>query len=102
MAYTYDLGTSRGEVRFRIGDTSEAHAVYSDAEIDYFLTLGGSTLGAVREAIRHLMTVNAHRLDAARVAALQSILDELGGMPELQVTYPAALPMDRGYIETDY
>lgn len=100
MAYTYDVSTSRGQVRLAIGDTSEAHAVFSDAEVDRFLSMGGSFDGGVNEALRTLITIHAHRGDAARVASLQAALRNRGGdLPTIVVGYPAELPMDVGYDE---
>lgn len=101
MAFTYDLSTSRGEVRFGIGDTNEAHALFTDAEIDHFLSVGGTTNQAIVEGLRHLLVYHAHRLDPARAAAIKSAIEDRGGMPTVQITYPAALPMDAGYDESD-
>jgi hypothetical protein len=37
--FTYDLATAVGQVRFEVGDTNEATALFTDAEIAYQLTL---------------------------------------------------------------
>jgi len=37
LAYTYDLSTSIGKVRLNCQDTSEANAIFDDAEIQAFL-----------------------------------------------------------------
>lgn len=42
MAYTYDLTTDIGKVRRDIGDTVEADAHFTDAELQSFLDEGGS------------------------------------------------------------
>ena len=39
MACTYDITTDRGKVRLIIGDTSTTACVFSDAEIDIFLSM---------------------------------------------------------------
>lgn len=39
MAYTYDVTTARGQVRLLSFDTPEAQAIFSDDEIDAFLSL---------------------------------------------------------------
>jgi hypothetical protein len=55
MAFTYDLTTDRGKVRFQVGDSIEDKGPrptginYSDAEIDYFLD-AGSVAAAVAQA----------------------------------------------------
>ena len=102
MAYTYDITTNRGKVRFQIGDTTEAHGIYTDAEIDNALTEGGSVTGAVAYLLRQQKSVHAIRGDSARVAAIDEALAAIGGdMPEITVTMPDLLPMDSGYDETD-
>lgn len=42
MAFTYDVSTNRGKVRLLCFDRVEADAVFTDAEIDAFLSLGNS------------------------------------------------------------
>jgi len=44
MACTYDVTTDRGKVRLIIGDTSITDCVFSDVEIDYFLTANSSNI----------------------------------------------------------
>lgn len=44
MAFTYDPTTDRGKVRLLVRDSSEATAVFSDAEIDAFLSMAGSDI----------------------------------------------------------
>jgi hypothetical protein len=39
MAFTYDVTTSRGRVRLNIGDTVQASAIFTDEEIDAFLSM---------------------------------------------------------------
>lgn len=60
MAFTYDLTTSRGKVRFKIGDTVKDSGPrpngsnYSDEEIDYFLTEAGTVDAAAALAFETL------------------------------------------------
>ncbi len=47
MAATYDLTTNVGKVRLIIGDTDvhpESDAIFTDAEINHFLTVNGSDI----------------------------------------------------------
>lgn len=50
MAFTYDITTDRGKVRFNLGDYTENKGPrprktnFSDAEIDYLLTTQGSSI----------------------------------------------------------
>ena len=48
MVVTYDLTNNIGKVRLMIGDTDTTDAVFTDAEITYFLTVnsGNITLAA--------------------------------------------------------
>lgn len=104
MAFTYDntLSTDLAKARFRLGDTSVEHPVYTDAEITQFLTDGGSVAGAVAEAQKHQKRVAAWRGDSERVGPIDEALALDGsGMPTLTVSMPAALPMDAGYDETN-
>lgn len=53
MAFTYDITTDRGKVRFVLGDITSAAGIlpggsnFSDAEIDTILTLAGTWQKAV-------------------------------------------------------
>lgn len=37
MAFTYDISTTRGKVRFRVGDTDSNDPLLTDAEVDFVL-----------------------------------------------------------------
>ncbi len=112
MAFTYDLTTDRGATRLRLSDTDANAYVFEDAEVDYFLTLGGSVKGAVIEGIKVLMMSKALRVkratimgltidDTAQVQGLKDMLKVLGGdLPQVTVNMPALLPMDVGYDES--
>lgn len=113
MAFTYDLSTDRGALRLKLGDTNVAAYVFEDAEIDYFLSAGGSVQAGLRAAIETLITSRAYRVkratsmgvtidDTDQVRELRAWLRELGGpvsLPTVSVTFPARLPSDQGYDE---
>lgn len=44
MTYTYDLSTAIGQVRLLCRDNVEADAVFTDAEIQAYLTMEGSSV----------------------------------------------------------
>lgn len=111
MAFTYDLSTDRGLLRLELGDTDASAYIFEDAEIDQFLTRGGSVTGGTRAAIQVLLTSRAYRIkratsmgvtidDTAQVRELQALLAMLGGpltLPSVTVTFPGRLPSDPGY-----
>jgi hypothetical protein len=111
MAFTYDLTTDRGATRLRLSDANANAYVFEDAEIDYFLTLGGSVKAAVIEGVKVLMMDKARRVkratvmgltidDTAQVQGLKDMLKVLGGdLPQVTISMPALLPMDVGYDE---
>lgn len=112
MAFTYDLSTDAGKVRLRIADTNSAAYAFEDAEIAYFLTDGGTVIGAARLALQTLLTDAARRErafklpgldydDKGRVVALQQALANLGGsLPTVDIIMTATLPFDSMYVET--
>lgn len=55
MAYTYDLSDGIGQVRFEIQDTTEATALFTDAEITYKLNENsGNVLRTASDLLRVL------------------------------------------------
>ena len=44
MAFTYDITTDRGKVRFLVQDNDATTYVFQDAEIDYLITLAPGNL----------------------------------------------------------
>lgn len=112
MAFTYAIGTDRGKVRLRLSDTSSAAYAFEDDEIDYFLTEGGSVLGAVKMGLQVLLTDAARRQraftvpgltydDKGRVAALQQALTNLGGdLATIEVLAPTTHAFDAGFTES--
>jgi hypothetical protein len=110
MAFTYAIATDAGKVRLRISDTNSASYAFEDDEIAYFLTEGGSVVGACRMAIQTLLTDSARRMkmfsnpgqtydDRGRVAGLQQALANLGGdLPTIDIAQSDTLPFDSAYI----
>lgn len=113
MAFTYDLTTSRGQLRLTTADTNSAAYAFEDAEIDYWLTTAGTVTGAAVLAMRTLLADRARRVkafavggqsysDAAQVAGIVAWLRVHGGdLPAASVILPAELPMDASYDEVD-
>lgn len=102
MAFTYDgtLGTDLAKTRFGIGDTNAAHPVYTDAEVNQFISDGGSVAGGIAEALKHQKRIAAWRGDSARVSGIDEALALTSAdMPTLTVNMPALLPMDEGFDE---
>lgn len=110
MAFTYAIATDAGKVRLRISDTNSAAYAFGDDEIAYFLTEGGSVVGACRMALQTLLTDSARRMkmfsnpgqtydDRGRVAGLQQALANLGGdLPTIDIAQSDTLPFDSSYI----
>jgi hypothetical protein len=46
MAFTYDITTNRGKVRFLLGDTVSTSSYFTDDEIDYLLSKNSSDIDA--------------------------------------------------------
>ena len=101
MAFTYDPSTQRGEVRLGIGDTSDAHPLFTDQEIDLAITRGVTTTGAIVLLLRTLKAAAAIRGESARVSAIDEVIASYNEMPEVTVTEPAAQPFDRCWIYGD-
>jgi len=104
VAVTYDktVAANRAIVRLALTDTSEQTARFTDAEIDYFLSAGGSTTAATILGLKVLMAHAALRGETERVHAINTLLKTMGGeMPQASIIFPASLPMDAGYDETD-
>lgn len=110
MSFSYDLATTAGQVRLRLGDTDSAAYVFEDAEIDYFASEGGTVNGALALALRTLLVSRAHRVkratvhglsidDTAQIAAIREALAQLGSgsAPTVQIVGPTLQPYDRDY-----
>ena len=68
MACTYDVTTDRGKVRLIIGDTSTTACVFSDAEIDIFLSMNSSNINlASAEALGAWAAKYATAPDSERI-----------------------------------
>jgi hypothetical protein len=112
VAFTYDLTTNRGKVRLRLADTVSDGHVFTDAEIDYFLTVGGAVNTAVIEGIDVLLVDAARREkavnltgtavnDKGRTEALLKAraIYALEDLPRASVSFGALIPSDEGFIE---
>ena len=70
MAYTYDTATNNGKVRLLIQDTTEADAVFTDAELAVFLDMESDN---VRRGAA--MALEAMAADKARLSKRQRTLN---------------------------
>lgn len=61
MAFTYDvtLSTDLAKVRRLVGDTDSANALFTDAEMNFFITAGGSMYMAAAMAVRAIASSKA-------------------------------------------
>lgn len=66
MPDTYDLSTDIGKVRLKIADTNTANTIFSDAEIQSFI----SQTTSLNEAAAHALLANA--ADRSRLATRKS------------------------------
>ena len=90
MAFTYDTTTSRGKVRLLCFDRVEASAVFGDAEIDAFLSLGGSDVWlAASYACRDLQARATKSYSAVTVGAFSLSGSAPKDWGELAVRYEA-------------
>ena len=109
MAFTYDVSTSRGQVRLLIADTNEGTGIWSDAEVDYALSLGGSVNAAVvvlaRQRIAQLTRLPDESLPdgtsvsrAGQLASMQALIQQYGGAGGV---LPTATVSFGGYVGSD-
>ena len=90
MAFTYDLATSIGKVRFRLQDTREEGAFFSDAELSYIIGANATIDLAVADAARVCLAALARYArsftgpdgavdETAAGTYLQDLIDRYGG-----------------------
>jgi hypothetical protein len=73
MAFTFDVASSRGQVRLLVPDSSPTTYVFEDAEIDAFLTLeSGSVRRAAAMALETLASNEALVLKVIRILELST------------------------------
>lgn len=73
MAFTFDVATSRGQVRLLVPDSSPTTYVFDDAEIDAFLTLESSSVRrAAAMALETLASNEALVLKVIRILELST------------------------------
>ncbi len=113
MAFTYDISTNRGKVRFYLSDTNEAQAMFTDAEVDNALTVGGAVSPAVCVLARARIAYLSRRPDeslpdgrsisrAGQIEALRELLAQHGGStPSVAPTLPQAVSSFGGYVGSD-
>ena len=112
MAFTYDITTDRGRVRFNLSDTDSTAYVFEDEELDQILTTEGGVEGATAACLRALLASAARRakyfamqgltLDSkSQVQSLQAALSayEVNAGPSVAVRMGGAIPQDRGFTE---
>ena len=78
MAFTYDLSTDLGRVRFKLRDVRPEQPFFQDAEITYLLTDGGSVDGAVLAGARVML------MEIARYARSYSTSISDGGTSDVR------------------
>lgn len=114
MAFTYDVTTDRGKVRLRVGDIDSGDSIFSDAEIDYFLDVGGTVVKAAVIGLQTLLVDRARRTkfcsqrgvsqdDRHQLAAIKDAIKSLqateGIYPTVSSVLPALIPSDGGFQE---
>jgi hypothetical protein len=99
MAFTYDISTDRGKIRMGLADTSAAHPIFTDTEIDTFLSEGGSVAEGINYGLRIMKSVAALRGEVERVRAIDEVLASRTALPTVTVNMPALLPMDAGWTQ---
>lgn len=73
MPFTYDLATTRGQVRLLCTDTDEPNALFQDAEIDTFLSLmGGNVLRGAALALETIASQEVLLMKRIRLLDLQT------------------------------
>ena len=84
MSFTYDPTTDRGKVRLLLGDTDTATAanqIFSDAEIDAFLSIeSGEVYAAAAAGCESLAAASTHSAIVIRAGRILHL--DLGKVPE--------------------
>lgn len=112
MAFTYDITTDRGRVRFNLADTDSSAYTFEDAEIDQLLSTEGDVDGATAACLRALLTDAGRRakhfsmqgltLDTkAQVQSLQAALAayEVNAGPTVAIVMGGTIPQDDAWVE---
>ncbi len=88
MAFTYDITTDRGRVRLLISDTDGTDYQFEDDEIDFFLTLGSSSvLMAASYALEAWSASITDSLKSEKIGDYSYSKDEAGKKMELAKKY---------------
>lgn len=73
MAATYDLSTSVGKVRLKIGDTDTSNPIFQDAELEYFLTeQGGQIVPAAVAALTAILVNRAYLAKRMKIGSYET------------------------------
>lgn len=85
MAFTYDISTSRGQVRFYSGDTNSATYLLEDNEIDFLLTENNSNIKlSAADAVEAMIAELSREPNSKKVGNLTLSFDKR--MEQLQTT----------------
>ena len=63
MAWTYDVTTNRGKVRFMVGDTDTTDQLLTDAEVDFLLGEEGNNYLAAASAAKAIAAKYSRQAD---------------------------------------
>jgi len=97
MACTYDITTNRGKVRLIIGDTSTITCVFSDLEIDIFLSINSNNVNlAAADALGAWMAKYATNPDSETIgdyAYTQKIIANMNKLKNELIVKDASTPI---------
>jgi hypothetical protein len=72
MAFTYDTGSARGQVRLLMADTDFNKPIFEDAEVDVFLTLETDVLRAAAMGLETIASSQVMTLKVIKLMELQT------------------------------
>lgn len=98
MTATYDLTTDVGRLRLAIGDTDTANAMFSDEELQVFITAAGSWEQAALMAVDGLIAKYAQLVTFALGPRKEALSDIVDHYQALRTNLAAGLA---GFIGTD-
>jgi len=103
MTATYDVTGNIGKVRLLIGDTDITDAVFSDAEISFFLTEEGSRIyGAAALALEAIAASTGRQAKARSIMQFsESTMGAAREIRELAMAMRARETAAYGYAEQD-
>jgi hypothetical protein len=112
VAFTYDITTTVGKIRFAIGDTVSSGALLTDAEIEYCYaeqpSIRGAAIMALRGVLAHFKTEmdrSANGFSSSRTQRFQQVKDLLDTLlndsPASSATFTGASVSRAESLETD-